>query len=81
MIKKEDIIGEVIEKHPEAGKVMMDFGLHCIGCRVSPYESIENGCKVHGFDDEKIGKMVDEINKAIEDKPEDKPDSDETVSE
>jgi hybrid cluster-associated redox disulfide protein len=39
--------------------------LHCIGCRVSAVESIENGCKVHGMDDAQIDALVKEINKSI----------------
>lgn len=67
MIKKEDIIADVLEKHPEVGDVMLEYGLHCIGCRVSAYESIESGCKVHGMEDEKIDAMIEKMNEVLND--------------
>lgn len=63
MITKESIIGDVLKKYPKSAEVMFKHGLHCIGCHVSAYESIENGCKVHGMDDKQIDALVKEINK------------------
>jgi len=66
-ITKETIIGDAVEIAPEAvGKVFADHGLHCIGCHVSPYETIEQGARGHGIDDKTIDKMIVEINKAID---------------
>ncbi len=64
-VKKGMLIGEVVRAYPESAMVMMDFGLHCIGCHVSYYETIEEGCKGHGMDDAKIDEMISEVNKAI----------------
>ncbi|MBW2969600.1 DUF1858 domain-containing protein, partial [Candidatus Woesearchaeota archaeon] len=63
MITKESIIGDVLKKYPKSAEVMFKHGLHCIGCHVSAYESIENGCKVHGMADKEIDALVKEINK------------------
>jgi len=65
-ITKDMTIGEAVQKHPESAVVMMAYGLHCIGCHVAAYETIEQGCKGHGLDDKEIDKMIDDINKAIE---------------
>lgn len=65
MITKESIIGDVLKKYPDTAEVMFKHGLHCIGCRVSAYESIANGCKVHGMDEKQIDALVKEINKSI----------------
>ncbi len=67
-ITKEMQIGEVIEKYPDTAIVMMNSGLHCIGCHVATWESIEEGSKAHGMDDEQIKKMVEEMNKVAEKK-------------
>ena len=65
-ITKQTTIGDAVQAAPEeVGKVFAEHGLHCIGCHVSPYETIEQGARGHGIDDETIDKMVDEINKAI----------------
>ena len=65
MITKESIIGDVLKKHPKSADVMFKHGLHCIGCHVSAFESIENGCKVHGMDEKQIDALVKEINKVV----------------
>ena len=61
-ITKKTAIAEIIEKKPEAAKIMFEYGLHCIGCRVAAWESLEEGCKVHGLDEKKIDEMLKKIN-------------------
>jgi hybrid cluster-associated redox disulfide protein len=67
-ITKDMTIGDVIEKHPDCATVMMESGLHCIGCHVATHESIEQGSQAHGMSDEDIDKMVVKMNEAIEKK-------------
>ena len=61
-ITKEMTLGEVIRKYPSSAAVMMEYGLHCIGCHVAEWESIEEGCLAHGISKEEIDKLVDELN-------------------
>ncbi len=65
-ITKEMKIQEILDKCPDAAEVMFNYGLHCVGCHVAASESLEDGCKSHGLNDEKIAKMVEEINKLIQ---------------
>ena len=65
-VKKQMMIGEVLEKYPETAMVMMNSGLHCIGCHVAVSESIEDGARAHGMSDEQIDKMVEDMNKSAE---------------
>ena len=58
-------IGDVIKEYPETIEIMLSYGLHCVGCSVQYWESIEGGCKTHGFEDEKIDKMVKEMNEVV----------------
>lgn len=64
-IKKSDVLGEVIEKFPEIAPVLAQAGLHCIGCHVSAYESIEQGCLAHGMKKKDIDELVKMANKRI----------------
>ncbi len=66
-ITKNSKLGEIASKHPETMKVFMKYGLHCIGCMASQYESLEQGAKAHGID---VKKLVDDLNKAIKGKNE-----------
>jgi len=70
MIDKEMTIGEIVQANMEAAEVMARHGLHCIGCHVALWETLEEGCKAHGLDDEQIDLMVKEINEIIEKKKE-----------
>ena len=64
-ITKNMTFQDVIEKHPNAAEVMIKYGLHCIGCHVASWETIEQGAKGHGMSDSDIDNMVDEMNKAV----------------
>lgn len=65
-ITKKMGIMQIVEKKPKAAEIMMEYGLHCIGCMASQFESLEQGCQVHGIDDKKIDEMVEKINKLNE---------------
>lgn len=64
-VKKTMLIGEVVSRYPEAVGIMLERGFHCIGCHVSPFETIEQGAQVHGIAEKEVDRMVSEINSAI----------------
>jgi len=61
-ITKDVMIGELVEKHPESIGVMQKHGLHCIGCHVATWETLEQGANGHGID---VKALIEDINKAI----------------
>ena len=65
-VTKEMLIMDVLNEYPEVTPVLMGYGLHCIGCRFSSYDTIEAGAKIHGLSDEVIDMMVGDINLIIE---------------
>lgn len=57
-ITKETTIGDVLKIKPEAVPVLMEIGMHCIGCPASAGETVEEAAMVHGIDaDELVAKM------------------------
>ncbi len=64
-ITKDMTIGEVVAKWPETAEIMLGYGLHCIGCHVNPYESIEGGAMGHGMSSETVDGMLKEMNEAV----------------
>ncbi len=55
---KDMTIGEVLRIDMNAASVLMEIGMHCLGCPHSRGESIEEACYVHGTDaDELIAKI------------------------
>ncbi len=65
-VTKDMTIADVVNKYPQAGIVMTAHGLHCVGCGVSPIETVEAGCKGHGWTDEQIDAMLEKVNEAIQ---------------
>ncbi len=59
-IKKDMTIGELLEKAPEKAEILLNAGMHCLGCPASQGETIEEACEVHGIDAEEI---IKELNK------------------
>ena len=53
-------IAEVLKAKPEAAKILMSYGMHCVGCAIASGETIAQAAGVHGID---LKKLVDELNK------------------
>ncbi|MBP5222373.1 MAG: DUF1858 domain-containing protein [Lachnospiraceae bacterium] len=58
-ITKDMIIQDIVAKHPDVVPVLLDAGMHCLGCPASLGESLEEAAMVHGID-------IDELMSAIE---------------
>ena len=57
-IRKEMTIGELLETAPEKADILLEAGMHCLGCPASQAETLEEACMVHGIDaDELIKKL------------------------
>lgn len=61
-ITKNMSFGEVLQKYPETAKIFMGYGMHCIGCMMAQFETIEQGAAAHGID---IKKLIADLNKSI----------------
>lgn len=48
-ITKDMTIGEVVSSKPESGRILMSFGMGCIGCPSAQAETIEEAAMVHGL--------------------------------
>jgi len=72
IVTKDMTIGDILKNHPEAVEIMLSYGLHCVGCQVQFWETLEGGCLGHGFDEKKINDLVKDINAAITEVPEGK---------
>lgn len=63
MITKDTLIREVLEINTDLAKVLLEAGMHCIGCPASSGESLEEACAVHGIDVDELVKKLNEENK------------------
>jgi len=62
-IKKEMIIGDILDACPEAAPVLLEVGMHCFGCPSARSETLAEACDVHGVDVEKLIIKINELNK------------------
>ena len=53
-ITKDMSIGQVLDIDRETAPIMMEYGMHCMGCPFSMMESLEQGCAGHGTDVEEL---------------------------
>ena len=51
---KDTKIGEILEKAPEKAEILLEIGMHCLGCPASQMETLEEACGVHGIDVEEL---------------------------
>ena len=49
-ITKEMTIGEILRTNPDVAPILMEAGMHCLGCPSAQGESLEEAAMVHGMD-------------------------------
>ncbi|MBR3910759.1 MAG: DUF1858 domain-containing protein [Anaerotignum sp.] len=62
-VTKDMTIGELLMMDRSAGMILMQDGMHCVGCPSAAGETLEEASMVHGMDCEKL---VSEINAFLE---------------
>lgn len=62
---KETVIGDLIKMDSGVVPVLMNAGMHCVGCPASQAESLEEAAMVHGID---IEILMAKINAFLESK-------------
>lgn len=58
-IEKTTKIGELLQAFPEKAEILLEAGMHCLGCPASQSESLEEACQVHGID---VDELVEKLN-------------------
>ena len=56
---KDTKIGEILEKAPQKAEILLEIGMHCLGCPASQMETLEEACAVHGID---VNEVVEKLN-------------------
>ena len=59
-ITKEMTMGELLSIDRGVAVVLMNAGMHCIGCPSSIGESLEEACMVHGIEVDEVLKNINE---------------------
>ena len=56
---KDTRIGEILEKAPEKAEILLEIGMHCLGCPASQMETLEEACDVDGID---VNEVLEKLN-------------------
>lgn len=64
-VSKDMTIGELLAVSTDVIPVLLNSGMHCIGCPSAQAETLEEAAFVHGLD---ADKLVEDINNALEGK-------------
>lgn len=57
-ITKDMTMGQILGVDPDIAFVLMDCGMHCVGCPSSIGESLEEACMVHEINvDDVLGRI------------------------
>jgi hydroxylamine reductase len=49
-VTKDMTIGEIIRNNPNAARILMSFGMGCVGCPSAQAETLEEATMVHSMD-------------------------------
>ena len=62
-VTKDTMIGELLQIDSNIAPVLLNIGMHCLGCPSSQMETIEEAALVHGIDPDDL---VEDINGFLE---------------
>ncbi|MCR4436602.1 MAG: DUF1858 domain-containing protein [Clostridiales bacterium] len=64
-VTRDMIISDILKLDKGTIPILLDSGMHCLGCPSSAGESLEDACAIHGIDTDKV---VRELNEYLADK-------------
>lgn len=62
-VTKSTMIGELLRINENIAPVLLNIGMHCLGCPSSQMETIEEAAMVHGIEPDAL---VNQINEFLE---------------
>ena len=57
-ITKQTTMGDMLNYDRGIAAILMQSGMHCVGCPASIGESLEDACMVHGIDADVVLKQI-----------------------
>lgn len=60
-ITKDMTIGEILRTTPDVAPILMNAGMHCLGCPSAQGESLEEAAMVHGINIDDLMKQIEDL--------------------
>ena len=61
-ITKDMLIGQIVTGDERTIPVLLDAGMHCLGCPSAQSEALADACMVHGIE---VDELVEKLNAAL----------------
>lgn len=65
LIHKDMVVADIVGLYPESADIIMGYGLHCISCHYNAVETLEQGILGHGYSEDELNALVNELNDAV----------------
>ena len=59
MITADTLIADVLNVNENAAEILIDFGMHCLGCAIAHQETVGEAAAVHGIN---LDDLLDALN-------------------
>jgi hybrid cluster-associated redox disulfide protein len=59
-VTKDMIISDILKLDRGTVPILLNSGMHCLGCPSSSGESLEDACAIHGIDADEVVKKLNE---------------------
>ena len=59
-VTKDMIIYDVVKQFPHSSGILAKHGMHCLGCCVATWETLEQAAQTHGID---VNFIITDLNK------------------
>ena len=60
-VNKSTMIGELLQIDQNIAPILLNIGMHCLGCPSSQMESLEEAAMVHGMDADVLVQQINDF--------------------
>ena len=60
-VTKDTMIGELLQINADVAPLLLNIGMHCLGCPSSQMETIEEAAMVHGIEPDALVKEINDF--------------------
>lgn len=60
-VTRTTMIGELLQINQNIAPILLNIGMHCLGCPSSQMETIEEAAMVHGIDPDALVKEINDF--------------------
>jgi hybrid cluster-associated redox disulfide protein len=58
VISAHDTVSVLVARDPRAARILLNHGMHCVGCAIAPFETLAEVCAVYGLP---LESLLDEL--------------------